>query len=122
MSHEYAVDIYHHLRRARKQLDARTHEGIFYAAFELRCGVESRIQNYLDAIEDISKKKKKGWKIAAAGRELDKAFTDGLKIIEFTVILKNSNKRIPFIHTPVKPELRTVVGRLGTGRIFVFLV
>lgn len=113
MPEEYSVDLYHHLRRARDQLDKGKHDGLFYAALELRCGVESRIQDYLYAREDISKKKKKGWKVAAAGRELDKAFTDGLRIVELVIVSTTSGEQFPFFHTPVGPELRTAIGRLG---------
>lgn len=113
MPDEYSVDLYHHLRRARNQLDRGKHDGLFYAAFELRCGVESRIQDYLDAREDIAKKKKKGWKVAAAGRELDKAFADGLRIIELVIVSPATGEQVPFFHTPVGPELRTATGRLG---------
>ena len=113
MPKEYAVDIYHHLRRARAQLDSGEHENLFYAAFELRCGVEARIQDYLNARSDISKKKKKGWKVAAAGRELDKAFTEGLKIVETVLYSPITGKEAPFFHTPVVPQLRQEIGQIG---------
>ena len=113
MSEEYAVDLYHHLRRARKLLDSGENESLFYTAFELRCGVESRIQEYLEAREDISKKKKRGWKVAAAGRELDKAFKDGLQIVEVVIYSLATGDAAPFFHTPVIPKLRTAIGRLG---------
>lgn len=113
MPKEYAVDIYHHLRRARALLDSGENESLFYAAFELRCGVESRIQDYLEARTDISKKKKKGWKVAAAGRELDKAFKDGFQIVETLIYSPATGEAAPFYHTPVLPELRTAVGQLG---------
>ena len=113
MPEEYSVDIYHHLRRARVQLDSGKHESLFYAAFELRCGVEARLQEYLEARDDIAKKKKKGWKVAAAGKELDKAFKNGLRIVEIVIYSPATGDSAPFFHTPVQPELRTAVGQLG---------
>jgi len=113
MQDEYSVDLYHHLQRARDQLDRDKHDGLFYAAFELRCGVESRIQDYLNARDDIAKKKKKGWKVAIAGKELDKAFTDGLRIVELVIISQTTGEAVPFFHTPVGPELRAAIGSLG---------
>ena len=78
----YGTDVYAYLVRARQQLDTRSNERLFYAAFELRCAVESRLQQYLNAREDIAKRKKKGWRIAASEMELSKVFKDGRTIVE----------------------------------------
>lgn len=42
----YAIDSRSYLERARKQLDQGTQEGLFYAAFELRCGAEARLHEH----------------------------------------------------------------------------
>src|SRR5436190_2225371 len=63
MTTSYGIDSVDYLRRARARLDEGTCEGLFYAAFELRSGTEARLQEYLDAREDVAKHKKKGWKI-----------------------------------------------------------
>ena len=113
MPEDYNVDLYHHLRRARYQLDSGKSESLFYAALELRFGIEARIQAYLNAREDISKKKKKGWKVASAGRQLDQAFADGLKIVELVIYQQETSQEYPFFHTPIGPDLRTATGRIG---------
>ena len=41
MESVYGTDVYAYLVRARQQLDSRRSDGLFYAAFELRCAVES---------------------------------------------------------------------------------
>lgn len=79
MSDSYNVDIFHYLRRARKKLDSGVPDDLFYSAFELRCALESRLQDYLDARDDIAKRKKKGWKIAVSSRALEEAFEEGIK-------------------------------------------
>jgi hypothetical protein len=60
MASVYGADVYAYLVRARGQLDSQGYDALFYAAFELRCAVESRLQQYLNAREDIAKHKKKG--------------------------------------------------------------
>ena len=45
----YGINAESYLSRARKQLDEGTQNGLFYSAFELRCGVETRLHEYLDA-------------------------------------------------------------------------
>ena len=36
---------------------------LFYAAFEIRCGIEARMQEYLDVQEHVSKGVKKEWNL-----------------------------------------------------------
>ncbi len=56
---DYLVNSRNYLLRARKRLDEKTPASLFYAAFELRCGVESRMQEYLDAQDHISQRRKR---------------------------------------------------------------
>ena len=101
----YGSDVYAYLGRARKQLDAATSESLFYAAFELRCGIESRLQQYLDARSDIAKSKKKGWKIVNSERELGKAFSDARKIVEVILRADSIKGEFRLFHTPIGPGL-----------------
>jgi hypothetical protein len=50
----YGIHSRSYLKRARQRLDEGYPESLFYAAFELRCGVESRMKEYLDAQDHIS--------------------------------------------------------------------
>ena len=59
----YGVHSESYLERARKRLDEGTLEGLFYAALELRCGVEARLHQYLEAYKRIALKKKRKWRI-----------------------------------------------------------
>lgn len=58
---EYSVNSKAYLNRARRQLDENTKEALFYAAFELRCGIESRLLQYWEANKHIHLMKKAGW-------------------------------------------------------------
>jgi len=68
----FASDAY--LQRARSQLDSGTCEGLFYAAYELRCGIEARMREYLDGHDHISKGQKEEWKLGKLNKAVE---TDG---------------------------------------------
>lgn len=95
-----------YLKRARHLLSRGDCESLFYAAFELRCGIEARMQEYLEIAEEISEKKKQGWKIAELGKNLEKAFKLGGKIVQLTFENVASGKQCRIYHTPVTAELR----------------
>jgi hypothetical protein len=65
---------------------------LFYAAFELRCGIERRVHDYVDALKHISERKKRGWKIIGKAKELEKAFQSGDKIIELAILDEKSGE------------------------------
>jgi len=109
----YGVSSKDYLRRARRCLNTRTLQGLFYAAFELRCGIEARIHEYLDAQETVSKRKKRGWKIAKLARNLEAAFASGEHVIELTIITDNQRDGTAFYFTPVTANLRRMAERLG---------
>lgn len=55
---EYSINSKAYLNRARKRLDENTKEGLFYAAFELRSGIASRLLQYWEANKHIHQMKK----------------------------------------------------------------
>lgn len=110
---EYATDVYACLVRARAQLDASTPESLFYAALELRGAIESRLQQYLDARDDIAQHKKKGWKMINSELELSKVFRDSRKVVELKLAAETIPGELRLFHTPVEPAL----ARAGADRI-----
>ena len=66
----YAVSPQEYLARARQRLISNDPSSLFYAAFELRCCVESRQADYLDALEFYRGKKAKHWKVGDTSRRL----------------------------------------------------
>lgn len=110
----YRISSKAYLQRARQRLDEATLEALFYAGFELRCGIEARLQEYLEEQEHISKKKKKGWKIAELQRNLEEAFDTGDKVIAFIVYNLETRVMIhEFYYTPVNSKLRKMAEQLG---------
>lgn len=110
----YAISSRDYLFRAKKRLSESKSESLFYAAFELRCGIESRMQAYLDAQKFVSKKKKKGWQIVKLGKNIEKIFKTGDKIIELTIREQKTESIIDkFYYTPVTSKLINLGERLG---------
>ncbi len=91
-----------------------THESLFYVSFELRCGIEARMSEYLEAWEHISKKKKKGWRIAEMGRNVEESFKTGNKIVRWAVHDKKTDELIICLYyTPVTVALKKSSEKIG---------
>ncbi len=108
------VDSQTYLERARLQLDNQSHEGIFYAAFELRCGIEARMQEYMEGHGHIAKRKKEEWKLGNLDKTILKYFGDPNRITQVIISqrIKPHEKFIAY-YTPVTPELIKLGQRLG---------
>jgi hypothetical protein len=114
MRKNYNVMSKDYLQRARSLLDQSDIGALFYAAFELRCGIEARLQEYLEAQQHISQKKKEGWRIARLGKNIEHAFRLGDKVVEIAVVNeKTSDTILVLYYTPVTKKLRKMGGKLG---------
>ena len=103
-----------YLKRAREQLDSKSMSGIFYAAFELRCGIESRMFRYLEARENITKLKRKGWRIARMNAQIEGTFKTRGKICVIT--FQDQRVKLPineFKYIPISRKLKTMAEKLG---------
>ncbi len=115
----YAINAESYLTRARKQLDEGTQSGLYYAAFELRCGVEARLHEYLNAYKRHTKVPEGKWRIPELVGDLEKAieageFPSGDKIVQLDVLDKEERKiRATFYYTPVTSKLCSMAGRIG---------
>jgi len=113
MNTPYRSSARDYLKRAQQLLNEDNVESLFYSAFELRCGIEARMREYLEIAEDISEKKKLGWKIAELGYNLEKAFRLGDRIVELTFEDMASSKTCKVYYTPVSSRLQNRAERLG---------
>jgi len=103
-----------HLGRA-KTLFARGKqkpEHYFYCALELRFGIESRLREYLQYQEHVAEKKKRGWQIAALGREVEQAFSGCVQEVRIDV-WSGGFPMVRCKYTPVTPALRGIGEKLG---------
>jgi hypothetical protein len=97
-----------YLERARARLAEHKTEALFYAAFELRCGVEERLHEYLET----TRRKREGYQIGKLGSKLEKAFTKGQQVISLSIV-SEERPVLHLLYTPVRAELRNQTERLG---------
>jgi len=110
----YRISSRDYLERAKQCLYKGDCESLFYAAFEIRCGVEARMQQYLEVQTHISEKKRQGWQVAKLARNIEDAFRLGDKDAVLR-IRDPETKEVQFEarYTPVKISLRKKAERLG---------
>jgi len=101
-----------YLKRAERLIIDGKSDSLFYAAFELRCGVEARLREYLEVADEISEKRKQGWEIVKLGKDIEKAFKLGDKIFQL-IIQKPDGGTFSIYHTPVSSKLQKQAKRLG---------
>ena len=110
----YRISSRDYLSRAREQLALSTSAALFYAAFELRAGVEARMLQYLEAQQNVSEKLKRGWRIAVLGEGIDRTFKLGDKLARFSYQeADGSDEVFVLYYTPVSKELQRNAKQLG---------
>ena len=112
---EYTISSRDYLLRARNRLREHTAQALFYAALELRCGIESRMSQYLDVWEHVSKRKKEGWRIADLARGVEEAFRLGNNIVRWpcTVLARVACSRSSITHL-LRQRFKNMVNGSGT--------
>jgi hypothetical protein len=109
----YGVTSRAYLARARSRLDDGTPEGLFYAAYELRCGIQSRLQEYLEARKEIAQKRREGWRIPQLAGDVERVFKSGDTVAQLSVTSARTPGTLVIYYTPVSRRLQAFAGRLG---------
>lgn len=100
--------------KERIQLDRQSYEGLFYAAFELRCGIEARIKEYIEGHSHIPTKRKKEWRLSNLNKTILKYFGDTDRVTQVVIHLpKPPLEKVVYYYTPVTPELIGIGQKLG---------
>ena len=110
MSGRYGIGSTHYLNRAKEQLQRNTPSSLFYAAFELRCYVEARQDEYLDAQREYARSIPRAFKIGAQGKQLDRLFQSS-SIQHVTWV--TGEVVVECYHVPVSSKLRNAAEKLG---------
>ena len=112
----YSIKSVDYLIRARSLLDSSDKAALFYAAFELRCGIEARLKEYFDAQAETTKKKRNGWKIDKLAKQVEAVFNlcdRGLRLVVFDA---ETNALVAtLLYTPVTSQLTHHVRRALCG-------
>ncbi len=105
------------LDRARKQLslfDAGNIESLFYAALELRMGIEARVCEYLEhSLNNKKPSKQKEYHAEKLFAKLLKNNPDAEQSLELLIGKKGSTNLSAFKYTPVKKEFLDYYKKLG---------
>ena len=95
-------------------MDEGTAEGLFYAALEIRFGVEARMKEYLSVQDHIKRAKKEDWQVAKLGKSIQTTFKTGDRVARFTVLHRETKEVLSvLLYTPVTQKLQTMTKRLG---------
>jgi hypothetical protein len=101
-----------YLARAKLNFDSENNESLFYAALELRCGVEARLKEYVVKVDTVSLRKIP-WKIKNLEKILAKSSNIHDKRYVFAFIHPKTKERQDVIYNPVSRRLRKIAKTLG---------
>lgn len=111
---EYRCGAKDYLDRARVRLSETNPESLFYAALELRFGIEARLKEYFDAQAQTTKMKRDGWKISSLANHVESVFKSRDKALRLTIFDPSTNDEICVVlYTPVTTKLQKLGQRLG---------
>ena len=83
-----------------------------YAALELRCGVEARLQAHAAVAHGVSKTQAEQWEIKKLGRTLDEAFGFGDSLL-IVFVTMGDGRACQFMYAPVSARLQEIAKRCG---------
>lgn len=111
----YGTSSSDYLQRAAACLSSGRREALFYAAFELRAGVEARLREYLGPRDDVNAKLKDGWEIPKLARGVDPTGDWGDRVFAWRVLGDTACGGVlrELYYTPVSEQLRRMAGKLG---------
>lgn len=101
-----------YLSRAKKLLRLGDKSSLFYAALELRCGVEARLKEHAAVAVGVSKTQLGHYEIRKLSKTVHEAFGFGDTFL--VVFLELVDGRAgQFIYAPVTTQLQSIAARLG---------
>lgn len=115
----FRIDARSFLARARQRLaefDAGRHEALFYAALDLRYGIEARLHTYVDAalrLRGEATARQKEYTATALLARLKQMNPDAERACTLAMRLDDSTTTGVLVFTPVTPRLASMHGRLG---------
>ena len=101
-----------YLARAQALYKTNDKASLNYAALELRCGVEARLQAHAAVAHGISKTQAEHWEIKKLSRTLDEAFGLGDSLL-IVLVTMNDGRACQFMYAPVSTRLQEIAKRCG---------
>ncbi|MDD5138839.1 MAG: hypothetical protein PHY43_01100 [Verrucomicrobiales bacterium] len=109
----YDVSSRAYLTRAKLNFDSGNNESLFYAAFELRCGVEARLKEYVVKTKDGVSLRKIPWEIEKLKKILAKSSNIHDKRFVFIFTHPKTKEKHDVIYNPVSSKLSKIAKALG---------
>lgn len=110
----YSVSARAYLTRARKCLAEGTAAQLFYAAFELRCGVEARLQEYLHPHDFVPDVRKLDWQVGKLHKTTLETFQLGDRVARLIIRRRKGGPILMTLYyTPVTARLKQIAQVLG---------
>jgi len=109
---DYSVTSRCYLSRALERLRSSRRDELFYAALEIRCGVEARLQEYLHPHEFIPIGKRNDWHAGKLHTTAEQAFRTGDKV-QRVRIYEGDRHLATLYYVPVTARLRKIAEKLG---------
>ncbi|HTX22704.1 MAG TPA: hypothetical protein VMD27_12725 [Candidatus Aquilonibacter sp.] len=103
-----------YLARAKLNFDSGRDESLFYAAYELRCGVEARLKEYIvKGQADSVSLRKIPWEIRKLAKMLAESSEIHDKRYVFVFVNPKTREKHYAIYSPVSSKLRKIAEKLG---------
>lgn len=113
MTH-YGTSSRDYLARADALLRESTVDTLFHAAFELRCGIEARLQECLEPHEHIPLGRRTAWQVGNLHRTATDAFGSSDEVVRVEVHDRATSAHLfTLFYTPVTGRLKDIAQRLG---------
>ena len=109
----YGIAASDYLRRAQKQASKKDSKSLFYAAFELRCGIEARMHEHLEPQGHVSETKKTEWRIKNLSKTIGKAFGQQDRKQRVTIRTREGREIAVVSYVPVTTTLQKIGEQLG---------
>lgn len=110
-SPKYGVGSHSYLARAKTCLVEGSPASLFYAAFELRCCIEARQDEYLEAQKRYRRSLARLWQTGKKAKELDRIFSQD--IISKITMTADGAHPITAFHVPINKKLVKNADKLG---------
>lgn len=101
-----------YLARAKHLITSEDRASLIYAALELRCGVEARLQEHALTAVGISKGQATQWEITKLAKTIDGAFGLGDSFM-FLFLHMEDGRECTFLYAPVSKRLQSLAKRCG---------
>lgn len=101
-----------YLERAKELRLSEDRASQIYAALELRCGVEARLQEHAAATTSVSKRQATRYEIAKIGKAIDLAFGLGDSLLIVNLRMEDG-RECNFVYAPVSDRLKEIAMRCG---------